>query len=192
MLKNLNVGFNGGFSVSNHSNQPITLVGSSLRVTVGDFLNSFAETPTPSFVLQPGKQLRTTYRASKIIDPAGKERDVWDYNGEVVDMATEQVEQINVGLYDIDGITIQVGQLFENDKGIIYDHTTQTIDGSRFNIKFGSPRVDGLAQVLYNVPPNHRVRNLGNVNITTVNRRLRFTLTGEWIHQPRITYGQRQ
>jgi RHS repeat-associated protein len=190
MPQNLNLGFNGGFSVSNNSNQPITLVGSHLKVTEGDFVNKWEETPR-TFVLQPGKRLETTYKRSKITEN-GKDRWVWDYNGHVVDIASgiPDVPEVVTGIYDTDGITIQAGQIFEH-AGETYDETTQTIRGSAFNIKFRSPNIDGIPQELYHVQPNVRGQNLGNVNIINrANGHLQITLTGVWFHKPTIIYGQ--
>ncbi len=187
-------GVNGGFSVTNNSNQPIVIIGSSLKtVDKGILYNeTYEEGPDTKITLNPGQKFEATYLKTEKDGVTTEE-----FNGRIVDAKTNKEVDKNVGIYDVDFIKIQDNQIFEDNSG--KEHTNQNTEkmkGSEGEIKLGSPIMDAGLQNLgkkarIEIDPDPDDRNEGNVNInSTKNGNLKIETTGELENQPNIKYGK--
>ena len=186
------VGINGGFSVTNKSNQSIVIFGNN-RVTTkpsGLMNNSSKDGSTVKITLEPGQRFESTF--STTTDDNGTETKTFD--GNIIDVKTGDVVSKDVGIFDVDGIDIQSEQTFEDSDGNLKtEENTKDVPGLSGEIKLGSPIADGLAQKLFNADPNPNDMNDGNVNINNnKNGNLTVTTSGDKANQPNISYGEKK
>ncbi|MFA9212444.1 MAG: RHS repeat-associated core domain-containing protein [Candidatus Methylacidiphilales bacterium] len=179
---------NGGFSVTNQSNKPIVIIGTSLTTRdAGVFSKETSiESDQVPRTLMPGQRFEATYNTF-VRDGVTIE----EFNGRIVDVKTGKVIADNIGIYDVDFIKIQDGQKFEDDKGKIYTNkNTNLVPNGQGEIKLGSPLMDAALQNGAGFDPDPDEINEGNVNIKNNSKgNLQLETTGESENTPNITYG---
>jgi hypothetical protein len=176
-------GINGGFSVTNNSNQGITIFGNSVKYTDKDK----EESPTNRVLLMPGEKFVATYKYNS--NPGGY--DTQEYDGSIVDAKTGETRRSNVGIYDVDGIIMSQNQNFIDNSGNVRNTTnTNFVKDLPGEIKLGSNWADALLQK-FGATPNENFRNKGNVNIDNdSNGNLKLTSSGS--RSPSIIFGQKK
>ncbi len=186
--RNSTVGINGGFSVTNKSNQPVAIVGNNLITSdAGAFSSEVDDVgDNVSLTLEPGQQFVPTYRTWT----DGKTT-FEQFDGNVVDIASRTVVKKDVGIYDVDGIDIQGDQTFEDNNGKFRTNfNTLNIPFRGEEIKLGSPMVDGFYQNKLGGDPDPTDIGEGNLDIiNTKAGHLKLKATGSWENRPNIKFG---
>ncbi|MBK9354132.1 MAG: RHS repeat-associated core domain-containing protein [Bacteroidetes bacterium] len=185
-------GVNGGFSVTNNSNQETTLIGNNLTTTDKGILKSEQDKKGPNklVVLQPWQKFIATY-SSEVVDGVTIEK----YDGNIVDSKTGKTINKNVGIYDVDYIKIDDEQIFQDENGEFHTKTNTEVFGkSDAQIKLSPKLFDGGAQKIpwLHIDPDKGDRNEGNIDI--VNNKqgyIEIKPNGEWANNPIIKYGEK-
>jgi hypothetical protein len=178
-------GFNGGFSITNKSNETVCIQGTNLRRKIGGNLTKeerWNESGNIEIAILPGQKYEATLSSYMEIDQDGNEIMNEYYSGQIVDIESGEVVIADVGIYDVDRILTQEGQVFELPNG--------EKSNSQQNVKISSTLMDatlqnGLAKFGINYPPDADDRNEGNLDVTSKeDGTLLLKSTGEYENQP--------
>lgn len=181
-------GFNGGFSVSNQSSEPIVVVGTSKTIiTDVNGKKTESESPPSRVTLQPGQRLEVYYQETKNSDGTKSEK----YTARVLN-SDGTVANNDVDAWDVDYIEVQKGQTFVDEGGFSddrYNTDPNDKDAKTPNPPTGEGTIK-LQPAVLDYFPDKDDANEGKVTITGDKDKLKIKTGGEWENTPNVDYGE--